>query len=625
MLTTMKWWMRVQLIACAALVVAGLTACGDLLGFASLPTDFELELTTNSDLGAPTLRRLDELRRTIERGAEVGPETRALIDRLNETLRQVNEQGLQAQGTVGVEAATLQRIDTLLSIIEDDLGIRVDAGLDQPTIEMVNRLADSIDAAPGNWEAAAEAIIQTLENSTTAVGRTMAAEIKGVLDRAKANAQGVSAALGQEARCNVDFMGARLDGSVAEFVGRSVVGQIRTVLAGEPQPVTEKPAKVCQIIPDQLTLIQSGELLLYNGEPLRLSGYDLTETNMPEAFIADEQGQRIGNLSLYPLRTSDYQLQLNLQGLDFRPFPARAKLVFQWRNGNGGTPSHSEIAIVLPALPTPTFTPEPVAQLTIRAQAINVREGPGTNYGVIGLAEAGATFVVLGSNGDGSWWQIRYGSGVGWVFSDLVQRNELPVAVVGDIPLPPTATFTPVPADTATNTPEPPPAVPTDTPAPAATATNTPEPPTATSTPTPTATFTPVPPTPVIRYLLINGNVRIRDDETFGSDERKEATVSENFTLTPPDVTKSYAADWCAGDEVRGELHLQFDLVDGGLIRVSGRALYFEGTSCDTGDLEKTQDIQVEIPANEARALEVHMGDGDGDVDLALTLQNLSP
>ncbi|MCB0129148.1 MAG: SH3 domain-containing protein, partial [Caldilineaceae bacterium] len=366
-------------------------------------------------------------------------------------------------------------------------------------------------------------------------------------------------------------------------------------------------------------------LVVYNGEPLRVSGYDLTETNMPDAYLADEQGQRIGNLPLYPLRTSDYQLQLNLQGLDFRLLPPRAKLVFQWQNGSGGTPSRSELALVLPALPTPTFTPEPVAQLTIGAQTINVRQGPGTNYDVIGLAEAGATFVVLGSNGDGTWWQIEYGNGVGWVFGDLAQRNEIAVAVVGDIPLPPTSTFTPVPADTATNTPLPPPELPTNTPVPAAPPTNTPEPPTATPIPPPTATFTPVPPTPVIRYLLMNGNVRLRDDETFGSDERKEATVSENFTLTPPDVTKSYAASWCAGDEVRGELHLQFDLLDGGLIRATGRALYFEGTSCGTQDLEKSQDLALEIPANESRPLEVHLGDGDGDVDLVLTLQNLSP
>jgi len=110
---------------------------------------------------------------------------------------------------------------------------------------------------------------------------------------------------------------------------------------------------------------------------------------------------------------SDYQLQLNLQSLDFWPFPPRAQVVFQWRNGNGGTPSHSEPA-----------------------------------------------------------------------------------------------------------------------------------------------------------YQLMNGSVQRRDDETFGSDERKEARVSEYFTLTP-------------------------------------------------------QDIQVEIPAHEARPLEVHLG--DADVDLVLTLQNLRP
>ncbi|MCB0184268.1 MAG: SH3 domain-containing protein, partial [Caldilineaceae bacterium] len=496
MLTTTNPWKHRQLIAVLGVMLLLLTAC-DLLGFGNLPTDLELEVTTESNVGAPTLRRLDELRQTLERGAEVGPETRAVIDRLNETLRQVNERGIQAEGTIGVDEATLQRVDTLLGIIEEDLGIQVNLGLDASTVETVNRLADSIDAAPGNWEAAATEIIQTLERSTTTVGREMAVEIKGILDRAKTNSQQLSAAIGIETRCNVDFMGARANGTIADFIGQSIVGQIRLVLAGEAPPVVAKPAKVCQIIPDQVTLIESGDLVVYNGEPLRVSGYDLTEANMPEAYLADEQGQRIGNLPLYPLRTSDYQLQLNLQGLDFRLLPPRAKLVFQWQNGSGGTPSRSELALVLPALPTPTFTPEPVAQLTIGAQTINVRQGPGTNYDVIGLAEAGATFVVLGSNGDGTWWQIDYGNGVGWVFGDLAQRNEIAVAVVGDIPLPPTSTFTPVPADTATNTPLPPPELPTNTPVPAAPPSNTPEPPTATPVPPPTATVTPVPPTPV--------------------------------------------------------------------------------------------------------------------------------
>ncbi|HRW06447.1 MAG TPA: hypothetical protein P5121_15190, partial [Caldilineaceae bacterium] len=250
MLTTTNPWKHRQLIAVFGMMLLLLTAC-DLLGFGNLPTDLELEVTTESNVGAPTLRRLDELRQTLERSAEVGPETRAVIDRLNETLRQVNERGIQAEGTVGVDEATLQRVDTLLGIIEEDLGIQVNLGLDASTIGTVNRLADSIDAAPGNWEAAATEIIQTLERSTTTVGREMAVEIKGILDRAKTNSQQLSAAIGIEARCNVDFMGARANGTIADFIGQSIVGQIRLVLAGEAPPVVAKPAKVCQIIPDQ--------------------------------------------------------------------------------------------------------------------------------------------------------------------------------------------------------------------------------------------------------------------------------------------------------------------------------------------------------------------------------------
>lgn len=597
--------------------ILSLVACSDPLGLSNVPNELQVDVETTSGLDDSTLLRLRELQRTLERGAEIGPETRAMIDRLNETIRLVNEKGLRAEGTIIIDEATLKRIDTLVSIIEDDLDISVGVALDQPTIAMVNRLADSIDAAPGNWETAVTEIIHALENSTSAVGRELAKEVKSVLDKAKLDAQQLSATLGNELRCNVDFMGARMNGSVTEFIGRSIVEQIKALVAGKALPTATKLAKVCQIIPDQIDLTQSGDQLVYNGDPIKVSGYDLTQDNLPEAYIADEVGQRIGTIPLFPLRTSDYQLQLNLQGIDFRLLPMRAKVVFQWANGASNTPSKSEIAVLLPTLPTPTFTPVPEAQLTIGTQTINVRRGPGINYEAIGLAEAGAIFVVTGRNGNLSWWQIQYGNELGWVFGDLVSRNEIPVPVVGDIPLPPTSTSTPIPVDTATNTPEPT-ATLTNTPIPVDTVTPTLVPPTL--TPTPTFTHTP---TPVVRHLLLNGAVRLRDDENFGSDERFEGTLAETFILSPPNVATSFSEDWCAGDEVRGELHLQIELINDGAVHVFGRALYFEGTDCQTNDLEKTHDIDMWVGVDQSLPVVIRLGDGDGDVNFDLTLRNI--
>ena len=52
---------------------------------------------------------------------------------------------------------------------------------------------------------------------------------------------------------------------------------------------------------------------------------------------------------------------------------------------------------------------------------VNVREGPGTNFAVIGTAEAGAWYEITGkSSGLGDWWQIKIGDRTGWVYGPLV-------------------------------------------------------------------------------------------------------------------------------------------------------------------------------------------------------------
>ncbi len=52
---------------------------------------------------------------------------------------------------------------------------------------------------------------------------------------------------------------------------------------------------------------------------------------------------------------------------------------------------------------------------------VNVREGPGTNFRVIGTAAPGDFFVITGkSPGLGDWWQINIGDRFGWVYGPLV-------------------------------------------------------------------------------------------------------------------------------------------------------------------------------------------------------------
>lgn len=111
-----------------------------------------------------------------------------------------------------------------------------------------------------------------------------------------------------------------------------------------------------------------------------------------------------------------------------------------------------------PAEPTATPTPE-AAQATV-SQGMNVRGGPGTNYQIIGAAQAGDQFVIKGKDPTGAWWQVEYNGRDGWLFGQLVNaQNTGAVAVAQNIPAPPPPTATPIPQPTQ------PPAQPTQAPA----------------------------------------------------------------------------------------------------------------------------------------------------------------
>jgi hypothetical protein len=121
------------------------------------------------------------------------------------------------------------------------------------------------------------------------------------------------------------------------------------------------------------------------------------------------------------------------------------------------TPTETETPTV-----TPTATPE-VAQVII-PRAVNVRNGPSTLHNVIGSADSGESYAILGKNTDGSWWQIDYKGQTGWVFGEIVEEKavtDIPVAVnIPTLPPPPptnTPTITPTPEFTPTpvNTPTP--------------------------------------------------------------------------------------------------------------------------------------------------------------------------
>jgi PKD repeat protein len=329
--------MKIKLLFCGLLIILTIvsTSC-DII-----PTDFNFAVNANidttSELGPETLDRVDKVNETLASGIEVGPETRDTINQLNETLAN----GIKA----GFDEETLARVDELLRVVEDGLKI----GLDDETLASIDGVVETIDQMPGNWEASAQDIIQTLESTAGSTAGRLADEVSNLMVEARINYQQMTAITGIEFRCNVDFLGSKMGSTAQEFIGKSIVGKLKRILSGEPEQQTVPTPWVCQVIPDTLILSKIGDRLVFESGIITLTGYNYVDANTPTAVIVDESGTPVPGIPLYPYRSSPYQIQLNLQDLDFSPVPTRSRIVFTWPNVS----ESSGIAILLPGHEAP--------------------------------------------------------------------------------------------------------------------------------------------------------------------------------------------------------------------------------------------------------------------------------
>ncbi|HDD54654.1 MAG TPA: hypothetical protein ENG59_00235 [Chloroflexi bacterium] len=395
-----------------------------------VPSHFEIE--TTSELGPNTLGRIDDINDTLATGLEIGPETRDVIESLNETIAE----GLE----FGFKPETLQRIDILLEMVEQGIGLKV--GLDAETNATVNDLIDTIDDMPDQWEDTLTEIIMTLEGSTSRVADQLADEVAGLMVEARINTQQITASAGAEFRCNVDFMSARAGDTIDQFIGKSLIGRLRGIFS-EEEPEDQIPTPwICQVIPDQIDLVEINGETLFEMSVVKLSGYNFIEENKPVAYIVDGDNNKIESISLFPaMLSSPYQIQLNLQGVDFSAVPFGAQLVFEWPTEG----TSNALAVVFP-IDEPTPTPEVQPELTVNVSSLEIKKGPSTDYFTIGNAVQGATYEVTGHNGDQSWWQIDFENDPGWVPASAVTRNAEPVGPASSIPFdPPTAAFSMTP------------------------------------------------------------------------------------------------------------------------------------------------------------------------------------
>lgn len=72
-------------------------------------------------------------------------------------------------------------------------------------------------------------------------------------------------------------------------------------------------------------------------------------------------------------------------------------------------------------------------------QIVNVREGPGTGFAVLGQVSPGENYKITGKTAGNDWWQIDFGDRKGWVIGQLVSTAGDPnaIAVVSDLPAAP--------------------------------------------------------------------------------------------------------------------------------------------------------------------------------------------
>ncbi len=107
------------------------------------------------------------------------------------------------------------------------------------------------------------------------------------------------------------------------------------------------------------------------------------------------------------------------------------------------------------------------------------------------------------------------------------------------------------------------------------------------------------------------------DHETFGSNETKTVQSSGIFTLDDAKPSNSLFFIGKCGGEMRVELSVLVQQTTNGNIKASGKALLFEGTSENTGDLDGQKSFSQDINANTTGRIEFRVNNTDEGDDYA--------
>ena len=186
----------------------------------------------------------------------------------------------------------------------------------------------------------------------------------------------------------------------------------------------------------------------------------LQRFQMGEATSSAPQAQMAVAYTLYSEDGSVVGQQirpLDSTRVDFQMPTGRAgslRVDAQLVNANGTaltTPKSAVLALAASAKESAAAaTSAPTAALSVD-QIVNVREGPGTGFGVLGQIIPGESYKVTGRTAASDWWQIEFNDRSGWVIAQLASTSgdDNAVAVVENLPQAPAVVAAPAAAEAA--------------------------------------------------------------------------------------------------------------------------------------------------------------------------------
>ncbi|MFN8458785.1 MAG: SH3 domain-containing protein [Anaerolineae bacterium] len=88
-------------------------------------------------------------------------------------------------------------------------------------------------------------------------------------------------------------------------------------------------------------------------------------------------------------------------------------------------------ATPVPAIAWPDLTSPPTSDqanpplVTPAKTDVNIRNGPGVDYKVVGLLRTGQSLEIVGRSADSAWWQVSTPQGLGWVAAKVTVASNV--------------------------------------------------------------------------------------------------------------------------------------------------------------------------------------------------------